>query len=148
VRPAGASYGRDDVLDAIADKAALARSWGLRIVARKPSPKGWLTCHAIDREDAHPSASFHPVTGVYNDHGELRRLAFFDLAVALGAYPSWLEAVQGLGARFGCRPSRAHVARAHVAPARGKRPDRVGQPRDGCESGAGGRGEGECGGAR
>jgi hypothetical protein len=153
VRPAGASYGRDDVLAAIADKAALARSWGLRIASRQPNPKGWYSCHAIDREDARPSASFHSVTGVYMELREHVSLAFFDLAAALGAYPTWRDAVDDLGARFACVPALARTrapALAYAgAPARGKRPDEeLHDRRDGCESRAGGRGEGECGGAR
>jgi hypothetical protein len=99
-RPAGAFPGRDDVLAAVADKIALARSWGLRIASRGPNPKGWLKCHAIDRPDAHPSCSIHHESGVYVDLRDSVVLPFFDLAVALGRYPTWLEAKDDLAARF------------------------------------------------
>lgn len=109
IRPAGAFYRRDDVLGAIADKIALARSWGLRIASQRPTPRGWYSCHAIDRDDDHPSASIHADSGVYVDHRDGVTLPFFDLAVALGQYPTWLECKDALGARFAYVPDRPLV---------------------------------------
>lgn len=98
--PPGAFYERDEVLGAVPDKIALAKSWGLRVASRGANPKGWWSCHAIDREDSTPSASIHEESGVYAELREGRRLAFFDLAVALGAYGTWEDAKNDLGARF------------------------------------------------
>ncbi len=99
---------RDDVIAAIPDKVALARSWGLRIASRKANSSGWLNCHAIDREDNNPSASFHGEAGVYSERHTGTSLSLFDLAVRLGAYANWEEAKSDLGQRFlgppGARP--------------------------------------------
>jgi hypothetical protein len=99
-RPAGEFWDRDEVLAAIRDKIGLARSWGLRLAVQKGNPKGWWSCHAIDREDATPSASIHEESGVYAELRDGRKLPFFDLAVALKAYPDWETAKNDLGARF------------------------------------------------
>lgn len=99
--PVAGRYRRDDVLDAIFDPVALAESWGLR-VAGGPNVAGWCPCHAIDRDDRTPSASIHSVSGIYWEPGE-RAISLFDLAVRLGIYSDWREAVADLGARHHCR---------------------------------------------
>lgn len=76
----------------------LAKSWGLRITGN-PDKNGWYPCRAIDREDRNPSASFHGTTGHYFDHGPNLSLSLFDLAAALGAYPSGREAFADLAKR-------------------------------------------------
>lgn len=95
--PRWAHYAASDVLEAIPDKVALARSWGVRVASSRPSSSGWHDCHAIGREDRHPSAGLS-VTGRYwePDYGRLP-ISLFDVAVATGAYGSFPEAVDGLG---------------------------------------------------
>jgi hypothetical protein len=115
IRPAGAFYSRDEVLAAVADKIALARSWGLRIASQGPNVKGWFRCHALDRDDDHPSASIHHETGVFIDLRDSVVLPFFDLAVALGQYPTWQECKDDLAARFLPARTRAGARRrAHA----------------------------------
>ncbi len=101
-RPAG-SYGFDEVLNAIGDKVALAREWGVRVTGKR-STKGWAECHAIGREDRNPSAGIHEETGIYYDCRDKVRLGLFQLAVAIGAYSGVSEACNSLGDRFGASP--------------------------------------------
>jgi hypothetical protein len=70
------------------------------VAVQKGNPKGWWSCHAIDREDATPSASIHEESGVYTEQRDGRKLPLFDLGVALGRYGSWEECKNDLGARF------------------------------------------------
>ena len=61
---------------------------------------GWVECNAIGRDDNRPSAQFNPESGVYVDFGGSGdRLSFYDLAVRLGTYANWQEALISL-ARF------------------------------------------------
>jgi hypothetical protein len=76
-------------------KLELAVGWGLRLASESPNAAGWHSCHAVGREDRHPSASFHPESGYYWTCDE--KLSLFDLAVALGAYDSWQEACDAIG---------------------------------------------------
>jgi hypothetical protein len=92
-------FNRDAVLQAIPDKVALARSWGLQTAGR-PTQKGWVPCHAIDREDRNPSAAIHQESGCYVDLGSGLRLSLFDIGVELGVYPNWRDAASDLGARY------------------------------------------------
>lgn len=91
-----------DVVDAIPDKLDLAASWGLRIVSRRPNSAGWCSCHAVGREDRNPSASISVETGRYWEPGE-HSIGLFDLAVRLGIYADWRDAVDDLGRRFGAK---------------------------------------------
>lgn len=100
--PAPGRFRSAEVLDAIRDKINLAESWGLRIASRRPNHAGWCQCHAIGREDRSPSASISAETGRYWEPGE-RSIGFFELAVMLGAYLDWRDAVADLGRRFGTR---------------------------------------------
>lgn len=93
-------YRAVDVLLSIPDKVALAESWGLKVSSRRANPAGWCSCHAISREDRRPSASISAATGRYWEPGE-PSIGLFDLAVRLGVYADWREAVDDLGARFG-----------------------------------------------
>ena len=86
-----------DVLAAIPDKVALAETWGLRVASRNPSQKGWVACHAIDRQDVKPSAAINAESGMYVDRGSGTRLKFFELAATIGGYTDWQSAVQLLG---------------------------------------------------
>jgi hypothetical protein len=99
---AAGRYRASDVLDAIPDKVALAESWGLRVATRRPNAAGWVSCHAAGREDRNPSASLSAETGRYWEPG-CRTVSLFDLAVSLGIYLSFADAVRDLGARYGAR---------------------------------------------
>lgn len=81
-----------------AEKIALARSWGLRLARDEPNSRGWISCHAIDREDTHPSASLHLESGVFWQAGK-RAISFPALAVELGAARDMHEAFTMLGIR-------------------------------------------------
>jgi hypothetical protein len=93
-------YDRRRVLEAIPDKLSLVRSWGLRVLDRR-NGSGWCRCHAVDREDECPSASFNPETGWYSEPGMNRKLSLFDIGVFMGAYRTWVDAVNHLGHQFG-----------------------------------------------
>lgn len=93
------NFDRAKVLDSIRDKIALARSWGVRVAGR-PSPKGWVPVHAINREDTHASAAIHIQSGHYVDRGSGVKLSLFDLGAELGIYSDWREAIQDLGERY------------------------------------------------
>ena len=84
-----------------AEKLRLAAAWGLRFADDPHAGHGWVDCHAIGRKDQRPSAGFDPKTGVSNDFGSATKLSFFDLAVALGAYADWLDALKDLSAKAG-----------------------------------------------
>lgn len=99
VAPHAGNVRSADVLAAVTDKAALARSWGLRLASERPNHAGWCECHAVGREDAHPSASFSPTSGSYwePDRGVI---SFFDLAALLGVYSDWRDARADLADRY------------------------------------------------
>lgn len=78
-------------LDIPAEYAAL----GLSLASRAPNPRGWLSCHAIDREDRTPSAAINVNTGRYVDLGastQSRSLSLWDFAAANGSFADWQEA--------------------------------------------------------
>jgi Bifunctional DNA primase/polymerase, N-terminal len=87
-----------DSIEAIPEltKLELARSWGLRLAANHANHKGWVSCHALDREDEHPSASLHLPTGIFWQAGATA-ISFPRLAVALGAAYDLREAYTLLG---------------------------------------------------
>jgi hypothetical protein len=95
----------------------LAREWGLRVVSGRATAKGFWTCRALGREDHDPSAGFNERTGVYTDRAHGGGLSLFHLAVALGAYPDFPSAVNGLGERFGVQPAAPHASRSAHKPA-------------------------------
>jgi hypothetical protein len=103
------TWDRDVVLAALGpdQKVQIARAWGLRFVAGSPNAHGWVSCHAIGREDRHPSGSFHTGSGVYQDRRDGQSLSFWDLAVTLGAFRIWQEAVDWVAAQRGLNPYRA-----------------------------------------
>lgn len=108
-REAPLRYRRSDVLAAIPDPIGLAAGWGVRLAASRPNPSGWQRCHAIDRPDRDPSAAIS-VRGDYWDapYGPGRSISLFDLSAALGVFPTWRDAVNGLGTIFGARNQEAH----------------------------------------
>jgi hypothetical protein len=98
MHPDGKGPDRDAVIAAIppTEKLRLAQEWGLRLARNSDGRGGWVECHAIGRDDKTPSAGFDPKTGVYHDFGSATKLSFFDLAVSLGAYRSWLDALNSI----------------------------------------------------
>ena len=73
-------------------------SLGVRFAATKPSGSGWLTCHAIGRDDANPSAAVN-VCGQNGELGRYRDLggdgtscSFWDLGVKAGRFTNWQAA--------------------------------------------------------
>jgi hypothetical protein len=67
---------------------------------------GWHECHAINRPDVNPSASFNEASGVYHDFGTGTKLSLFDLAAAMGIYPDGRTAFRELAAKFLDQPRR------------------------------------------
>ncbi len=91
----------DDVRNAIPDKVGLLESWGVRVVSRRPSSKGWYTARSIFREDKHPSASVNEFGDYWEPDMASGCMSIFQVAVALGLYRSFPEAVDGIGLQFG-----------------------------------------------
>jgi hypothetical protein len=95
------------VRDASFDRLSLALGWGLEVLSR-PGPSGWMTVRALGREDRHPSARFHSVTGRYRDWAEMdRSIDFFEFAARFGPYASPSEACNDIGDRLGLSPERS-----------------------------------------
>lgn len=81
------------------------RLFGVRFANRTPS-NGWHACHAVDREDEHPSAAVRADNGVYLDHGSgSEAISFFDLGVASGQFRSVCEAIDAVGLALGLTPT-------------------------------------------
>jgi hypothetical protein len=78
------------------EPVALARAWGVKIAGRA-SQAGWVPCHAIDRDDRHPSAAIHQESGYYIDHGSGTRCDLIELSIRLGVYPNRQFAISQLG---------------------------------------------------
>jgi hypothetical protein len=111
--PAGEAWDKEEVKAAILPHAlALATEWGLRVVTSRPTAKGFLTCRAVDRADADPSAGFNPTTGVYTDRKTGADLSIFQLALALRRFPDFPTMVNTLGRRFGVRPAASKASKA------------------------------------
>lgn len=87
------------VLDAIPDKVAVARSWQLR-VTNNLGTDGWLATHDYNRKDVNPSAAFHAESGRFWRPGMHPTMSLFDLSVALGIYRDWKECKDALAAEF------------------------------------------------
>jgi hypothetical protein len=114
IRPAGALADRDAILDAVADKIALAASWGLRVCSQEPNTSGWVRCHAIGREDRVASGSFSSVTGTYQDRLDLSTCSFFDLGARLqpGLFADWRDCLAWCASRYLNNPYREAVTTA------------------------------------
>lgn len=114
-------HAQDQGTVAALDLRAEAEALGLRFAAgAQPSDAGWLACHAIDREDSTPSATFNVRTGRYRDHGGNGvSLSLFDLAAATGAFPDWRAARDDYAAKLGGRES-AGCQRQHNPPRTGR----------------------------
>jgi hypothetical protein len=89
------------VRDAIPDKIALLRSWGVRVVSTKPGARGWYVARSIFREDRNPSAAVNELGDYWEPQYGSKCLSIFQLAVTLGIYRSFAEAVDGIGYQHG-----------------------------------------------
>ena len=89
------------VLAAIPDKAGIARSWGLRFAGQSSGRDGWVSVHAVGREDRNPSASFHLDSGHYTEFRDGESLSFFDLGARLGVYATWQDCRADLARQHG-----------------------------------------------
>lgn len=66
--------------------------------------KGKATCHAMDREDKHPSAFVNVITGIYHSKGETTEtLNLFDFALKYGGpeFCDWLTTIKHFADAFG-----------------------------------------------
>jgi hypothetical protein len=98
--PPGMRADRNSVLDAIPDKADVARGWGLRFAERAMESSGWVAVHDAGREDINPSARFCPATGSYWTPNSGKPVSLFDLGVALGHFADWMSCRDDLAARY------------------------------------------------
>jgi P4 family phage/plasmid primase-like protien len=104
LKPSAHHYNRREILDHITASPdrllEVLRELNIRLTGRMSS-KGWLVCHAFDREDTHASAGISP-DGVYYDHTTQTKLSLFDLAVATrpDLYTDWRDAVNRLGNHY------------------------------------------------
>jgi hypothetical protein len=83
---------RQEIMDQL-DVKAECESWGI-VFTGKITSKGWAECHAVGREDNHPSAAVNLSNGQYNDLGGGGSKPFFHLAAYCGAHPSYMAAVE------------------------------------------------------
>jgi hypothetical protein len=104
--PVGERLEWRSVFQSISDPASLAADYGLRLAAKEPNPSGWMRCHAIDREDRHPSAGFNPTTGAYAEK-DRSYLRFFELIAALSGISDWRDAITDVADRVGLRRRKA-----------------------------------------
>lgn len=79
------------------DIEAAYRELGVDIAGSRPSASGWLSCRAMGREDATPSAAINvgdgPMRGRYRDlGGNGDSLSLFDFAAKYGSFADWSEA--------------------------------------------------------
>ena len=76
------------------------------------SSTGYVTCHAIDREDKTPSARIFvgdgPKRGRYRDYGPGgQSLGFFDFAAEYGPYSDWRKAREHFASKAGVKLPRS-----------------------------------------
>src|SRR5262245_11390503 len=80
------------VLDAL-DLRAEYQRLGIRFPTTRPTSNGWLSCHAVGRDDRSASAAVNLNTGRYKDHGgDGDNLSFFDFAAIHGGHGDWKAA--------------------------------------------------------
>ncbi len=102
-RTPGGRFDPRTVMASIPDPVAVVEAWGLRIASHTPNARGWLRCHALDREDRRPSASFHPISGYYSEPFRVR-YSLFELGALIGPYLDWRHCLSDLARRFGVAP--------------------------------------------
>jgi len=111
----GVRYGREDVIAAIHRSKAMigvAKGFGITFFREETNNAGWCPCYARSNSgvpgrsdgDCHPSASFHPATGVYLEHYDRQPISLFDLGVLAGFRSDWRDVCNALGAEYGATP--------------------------------------------
>jgi putative DNA primase/helicase len=92
-------------LDIRAEYAAL----GVNINGDTPSADGWVTVHAIGRDDRNPSAAVNLTTGRYKDHGgDGDSLSLWDFAAKYGNFQDWRDARDHYAAKVGVAAGNAN----------------------------------------
>ncbi len=107
-RPGGPRRTHHDkaaVIEAMGSEGLLefAQELGVRLAGDRPDERGRWRCHAVDRPDEDPSATFNDQTGYLFDHGPgQRKLSIFDLAMELDPdeYPHLCTTIDILGDRY------------------------------------------------
>jgi hypothetical protein len=89
-----------EVADAIPDKVALAREWGVRVVGGENSA-GWHKARCIDREDRNPSAMVSTRGSYWESDWGRTTLDLFQLGVSLGHYADIYECKNDLAVKYG-----------------------------------------------
>lgn len=92
------------------DLRAEAEALGVKFCGETPNGSGWLSCHAIDREDRSPSAAVcvagkNGTLGLYKDLGGSgdKAISFFELAAKLGSFHDWREARRHYAEKVGVK---------------------------------------------
>jgi Bifunctional DNA primase/polymerase, N-terminal len=111
-RLSGRHYMRQEVLDAIPDKVALLKAWGLKFDRETPNASGWASCFVPWREtpeNSRPSGTMHCLDGTFQDRKDNTSMSFFDVAAILqpGMFPKWTACKNWCGDRYIGRISRA-----------------------------------------
>lgn len=97
---------REEILAKV-DVLAELQAIGLRVAkGATPSADGWLSCHALGREDKHPSASVNigpdlRCKGIYKDFGTGLAMGLFNLLAAHGNYFDGNHAFYQIGRKYG-----------------------------------------------
>jgi hypothetical protein len=103
VRHGSKAWTRREVLDGIADKIALAQSWGLRVTG-SVNGCGWVACRCPGREDRRPSGSIRVASGTFVDWRHGATYNFFDLGVLLGRFADAESCIHACATQFLGRP--------------------------------------------
>ncbi len=88
---------QQQILEAL-DLRAVYSELGVRFTAQEPNANGWLTCHALGRDDENPSAGVcvdpaSPAFGKYHDFAQDgKSWSLFDFAAQYGPFADWKAA--------------------------------------------------------
>lgn len=86
------------------------RALGLRLTKETPNAKGLIVCHAMDREDHHPSAFINVKTGIYHDSGG-ESLNFWDFCLRYGdGFGRHIDVVRFYAAKAGVELDRVEFS--------------------------------------
>jgi hypothetical protein len=97
---------REDILEKV-DVLAEYQAIGLRVAkGASPSADGWLSCHALGREDVHPSASINlgpdlRWKGIYKDFASGLAMGLFNAIGGHGNYADGNHAFYEIGRKYG-----------------------------------------------